>query len=110
MAVSRSAYFKEEIDYPRQGSTYNCVEKEVSFRTGEAIEGATGKTYHENMIPCHIYNKLNTNDILYISRAYRSLQVFVYRADPSDGKIYLENLSFNICVVDELNSFDFVEE
>jgi len=46
---------------------------------------------------------------LYISRAYQSNQVF----DIPDGShqiIYLENLSINVTIKDELNSFDFVED
>jgi hypothetical protein len=52
----------------------------------------------------------NENIEWYISRSYFSNAVYVYIRDPYNGKIYLENLSFNIGVVDELNLFDFVEE
>ena len=46
---------------------------------------------------------------LYISRSYMSNRVFVYLQDPVDGNIYLENLSDNIGVIDEIYSFNFIE-
>jgi hypothetical protein len=50
------------------------------------------------------------NVSLFISRSYLSNQVLVYLRDPLDGRIHLENLSTNVGIVDELNSFDFVED
>lgn len=45
---------------------------------------------------------------LYISRAYRPNQVFVYVKVPP-GRIFLDNLSFNVSVTDEPIGFDDVE-
>ena len=68
--------------------------------------------YHERVVLCHTkhVSPFKGERFLYISRAYRSGQVFVYRRDPWDEKIYLENLYTNVSIVDELNSFDFIEE
>lgn len=111
VAVCRSSYFKNQIDYPHI-ITYPCYKEEVSFRTEEGMKKAAGKSYVEQMTRCHsmISGFPEIEDAsIYISRAYLSNTVFVYRRDSNDGKIYLENLSVNISVVDELNSFDFVE-
>lgn len=110
VAVSRSSYFAERIRYP-QPTTSACSKEEVSFRTVEAITKAAGKPYFERMTLCRLeYENFREGKcFLYISRAYLSNAVFVYRRDPTDGKIYLENLSTNISIVDEINSFDLVE-
>jgi hypothetical protein len=47
---------------------------------------------------------------VYVSRAYKSNEVFVYLEDDLEEKIYLENLYVNVSIVDELNSFDIVED
>ena len=109
VAVSRSAYFENEIMYP-ENIPYDCSIQEVSFRTVEGLRETAGRIYHERMMFCSVeYSSLlGGGSFLYISRAYRSNEVFVYHRN-SDGMIYLENLSSNVSVADEINSFDFVE-
>lgn len=110
VAVSRSSYFKSKVLYPGR-EVYPCVEMQVSFRTKEALEVADD-LYYEKMIPCESrYADIRRGQsLMYISRAYKSNEVFVYTLDFSDGNIYLENLSTNISIIDEINSFDFVED
>lgn len=112
VAVFRSSYFEDNTVYPEKRNSHACKMKEVSFRTKEALDAANGRSYRERMIFCNSRYVEPDNEpiFLYISRAYLSNQVFVYQHDLSDGKIYLENLSTDISIVDELNSFDFVED
>lgn len=127
VAVSRSSYFINKVKYPVEESSHFCRMGKVSFKTREVSEETKKNSYYERMILCplesvdrteeHSYLNVEHVDpnnkksvLLYISRAYQSNQVFVYLYNFSDQKIYLENLSTNICVVDELNSFDFVED
>ena len=85
--------------------------REISFKTADGIKEAAGKTYHERMTSC-VCRALDPDEDVasfYLSRAYISDHVLVYTKRNSDGKIYLENLSTNVNIVDEINSFDFVE-
>lgn len=106
--------YKEEFLYPMR-MPHNCEVNKVSFRTTEAIKEVTfngSSTYFERMMPCSLYHPQPDEDetvTLYISRAYMSNQVFVYRLNPTTNEIFLENLSFNVSILDELNSFDFPE-
>lgn len=111
MAISSSSEFKDKINYPLP-NPHICEERLVSFRTSEGIKEAAKKYYYERMTLCEstYVNPSLGDSFLYISRAYKSNEVFVYVLDRTDNKIYLENLSTNISVADELNSFDFVEE
>ena len=110
MSVSRSSYFRGKIRYPGQVA-YSCDEREISFRTRDARNKAGKKSYRERMIHCHTgYVKPQEGEnLLYVSRAYKSNEIFAYSYNPSDAKYYLENLSTDVSIIDELNSFDFVE-
>lgn len=111
VAISTSSYFEYIIRYP-YGLNFACFKEKVSFKTTEAIAEAAGKSYYERMIRCrstYIAPLESDTSFLFISRAYLSNAVFVYRENPIDKKIYLENLSTNVSIVDEINSFDFVE-
>lgn len=90
---------------------YYCRKEKVSFKTEEGVKLAAGKSYYERMTYCYTRSLVDGKELSfeYISRAYRSNEVFVYRRDTSNQKIYLENLSTNVSIADELNSFDFVE-
>lgn len=113
VAISRSAHFKNKIKYPERAPTFPCNGVEVSFRTADGKSKATGRLYYERMTLClSKYEDFSDGDFvhLYISRAYRSNQLFVYFRDPLDGHVYLENLSTNLSIIDEFNSFDFVED
>lgn len=106
-AVSNSSYFKGKYSgwASRRGT---CTRRKVSFRTVEGIKNAADTEFYERMIFCGSTSLGPGNVlILYISRAYLSNHVLVYQG--SRHAIYLENLSANISVVDELNSFDFIE-
>jgi hypothetical protein len=107
VAVLTSSYFKEMVRYP-QPNVYSCNEEEVAFRIAEP----DGRTYTERMMRCSFtyVNPLKGQHFLYISRAYKSDHVFAYIRDPADQKLYLEVMCTNVTVVDELNSFDFVEQ
>lgn len=113
VAVHRSSHFKDKLKYPPL-TTNPCFEREVSFKTVQGIKEAAGKPHYERMLLCsseYAHGQVGGKRFshLYISRAYRSNEVFVYLYDHTDKKIYLENFSTNIAIVDELNSFDFVE-
>jgi hypothetical protein len=113
VAVSRSAYFKDKVKYPPPTSGHGCRERKISFRTEEGVTEVATKSYYERMTPCyltHVDPREGESVRLFISRAYLSNQVLVYRRDSADAKIYLENLSTRVSILDELNSFDFVEE
>lgn len=97
-AVTRSSYFKFEITHPRR-EPHPCSVEKVFFETTNGVKEAAGKSYWERMTMCY-----STNRLYYISRAYKSNQILVYRRHSSDDKIYLENLSFNISLVDESQS------
>ena len=45
----------------------------------------------------------------YVSRAYKSGQMFVYRYDSQSGKIYLENLSTNVSIIDPDDEESYAE-
>lgn len=109
VVVSRSSYFKHELPYPDGWPIHSCEVKELSFRTTAALGEASGMSYYERMTHC-TFRDATGESYLYISRAYLSSQLFVYLLDPADGKLYLENLSTNISIVDELNSYDFIED
>lgn len=113
VAVSRSSLYAAKIKYPHPGNIRTCDEIEVSFRTKRGSAKAAGVTYYERVVLCYsvLANRRRKKEsFLYISRAYKSNQVFLYRFNPSDRKMYLENLMTNINIMDELNSFDFVED
>ena len=61
-----------------------------------------GRLFHERMAFCGFG--------FYISRAYTSNEIFVYCKNVLDEKLYLENLSVNLSIIDGLNSFDFIED
>ena len=110
VAVLRSSYFADKIQYP-ENLPSRCSEKKISFRSVETLAEGGTESFYERMTQCYSeYLELSQGPShLYISRSYLSNSIFVYRRDPYDRKIYLENLSTNISIVDELNSFDFVE-
>ena len=110
-AVSRSSDFINKVRYPFAASTHSCFFRKVSFQTQNAKKEEAGVAYYELMTLCNLswIDRRESDRFLYISRAYKSNAIFVYRDAPSPGKIYLHNLSINIDIVDELNSFDFVE-
>lgn len=112
VAVARSLHFVDKIRYPTIGATHDCRKREVSFRTPRAMAQAAEKLFYERMMPCPCVElePRKEKGFFYISRGYKSNGVFVYYQDLSDEKIYLENLSTNISIVDELNSFDFLED
>lgn len=111
VAVSTSSYFEDQIRYPRH-RPYPCYKEQIFFRTTDGIQEAAGRSYYERMTRCLSIsgNAEISWPMLYISRAYRSNEVLVYRRNSPDEKIYLENLSSNISIIDELNSFDFIED
>lgn len=87
---------------------YLGFEKEVSFRTEEALVQSAGESYRERMMICFLRTiDFNIPTSVYISRAYESNQVFVYSQDFLDQKIYLENLVVNVSIVHEPLSFNF---
>jgi len=53
------------------------------------------------MVTCRALKVLTDEEVyFYISRAYAKNRVFVYSIDDSGQFLYLENLSFNISVMD----------
>ena len=110
VAVLRSSYFADKIQYP-ENQPSRCYEEEISFRSIEALEEAGTESFYERMTQCYseFLEPPEDPSDLYISRAYLSNAIFVYRRDPYDDKIYLENVSTNISIVDELNTFNIVE-
>jgi len=86
--------------------------EEVVLRTADGIRESAGVSYYERMItcPCGLLNPEHGIVNFYLSRAYMSTQIFVYLRDRENGKMYLKSLNTNVFMVDELNSFDFVED
>lgn len=81
--------------------------------TQEGLREANEDWYDERLTSCST-NYLNEvgqkrKTTLFISRAYRSNEILVYRQNTFDEKVYLLNLVANVSILDELNSFDFVE-
>ena len=112
MAVCNSAYFVDQFNYAVY-RPHECQINKVSFRTEEGMDESAGKSYRERMACCFCINtrQMLAETYVYISRAYMSNRIFIYRHDTSDHeKIYLETVMTNLNVVDELNSFDFVED
>jgi hypothetical protein len=114
--ILSSAHFEDRIEYPKPLISFTCYELEVSFRTEEGMRRAAGNSYREFMIRCEstLRNSHAEKISIFISRAYRRNQVFVYSPD-SDGaergveKVHLENLSINVAVVDEPIHIEDVE-
>lgn len=114
VALFRSSYFKDKFAYPILENRYReirCYETVISFKTEEAIRQAADNIYSERMTKCRTVS-LDTNAevSLYVSRAYITHQVFLYRRDPSDQKIYLENLTVDLNLITDYNFFDDVED
>lgn len=111
-AVSRFSSLKDSFTYPDPFLTSPCKMEEVSFKTADGIKESMGKSYFERMTRCYSTAEEidGKRDFLYISRAYKSTEVFVYRRLASDENIYLENLSTGMKIIDKLNSFDFLED
>ena len=109
MAVCTSSYYAHRCALH---AFLPCHEQKVSFRTLDGIRESDGKLYRERMTSCYciLPDALHGIIQLYISRAYSSNRVFIYARNSSDGRIHLENLSTNLSILDELNSFDFVED
>ena len=115
LAVAKSTQFKDiSLEYPDKDPDF-CYVHEVSFkRTRDEEKGAESapRSFYERLLPCRFPKVWPRNEeaIFYISRAYRSNQVFVYSRDPESRKIYPRNISTDVDIVDELNIFDFVED
>ena len=112
--ICASSYFSDDrmAKYSLITATLPCQSIEISFRTLDGIKSAAEETYRELMAPClcRFLGSIDGLNYLYISRAYVSNQILVYNGGHMDGRIYLENLSTHVSIVDEINSFDFVEE
>ena len=113
VAIFSSALFKNEVKYPTNLERLSSFVKQmlISFRTPKGINASDGNSYHEDMIICHS-SKLNSSheDVhIYISRGYKSNEVFVYESDPRDMNVYLKYSMINVAIVDE-PGFDDVEE
>lgn len=114
--VLRSSYYREKIEYryPDPFFPAECIQREVSFRTEEGIQQAAGKTYHELMARCRSRTIRPNTDYyfsdfryLFISRAYKPNEVFLYQQDSATTRIYLENLFIDVSIVTEPLSFNF---
>ena len=108
VSVLGSMYFKTKIKYAQSAHNEDpCQYIEVTFRTAEAkrVLEMAPQNYYEWMIVCEA-KKVTTTDEegihFFISRAYASNQVFVYSADYKNGVVYLENLSTNVSVIDDI--------
>ena len=111
VAVLTSQLLKDEIEYPKQSTSTSCSETEVSFKSTEAKDMTEGRTYKERIIECESRYVSRIEKIsLYVSRAYLSNVVFVYRRDSLDHRMYLVNMLSDVSITDELNSFDFFED
>ena len=100
VAVSKSSYFKDRLRYPWGTQSFHCEKRQVSFRTPEGKAEAGDSEYFERMTMCQPTPKKNEVITMYISRAYESNKVLVYLLDAPNGRIYLENLSTNVSVVE----------
>ena len=99
MAVCTSSNFRYAQHAPQA-----CRKEILSFRNTDVINHhlLVGQSYYERMTICsckHFSHNVVVDDV-YISRAYKSNQVFVYRRDPANKKLFLDNLSTNISIVD----------
>ena len=99
VAISKALHFEKEV--PRKfGFPSPCSEEEIAFKNSKA----TRRVYHERMTSCR---STDGEIIFYFSRSYLSNGAFVYRRDTE--KIYLEALSTNLGIRDELNSLNTIE-
>lgn len=99
--VLMSSYFKEKVKYLREKQPVSCTKRYISFRTVNARDEVAGKLYFEFMAQCDVVMVNGTDGFYFISRAYNSNQVFVYSYNNPDGKLYIENLSTNVNIVDD---------
>jgi len=102
VAVSKSSHFKNKLVYPWRVKAFPCERRQISFKTPEGIVQAGNEKYFERMTRCYSWTTLQSGKEIdiYISRAYESNKVLVYLLDSRDEKIYLENLSTNVVVVE----------
>lgn len=103
LSVLGSAYFKGEIAYYSKLHGRNgCYYQKITFQTEDAKrEAARSGEYCEWMIYCRaqvISTKAEAH--FYISRAYHSNRMFVYRYDLRRSEVYLENLSTHVSILD----------
>ena len=113
VAISRSLFYEDEFLYPMRMPQL-CSLRKISFRRREVAKKVTKKLsgYFERVTLCrsqHPGPSRKDDTQLFISRAYMSDRIFVYRLDPTSNRLYLENLSINVSIVDELNSFELPE-
>ena len=108
--ILQSASFKKKVKYPVPDIINRCYLMEVSLRSKEAIEKANKNYYFERMVLCRApLRDSEEKEYFYISRAYNPNEVFVYTADPRNGRIYLKNLSINVSIVHERYNFGNIE-
>lgn len=105
VAISTSLHSERKVPY-KFGFPSPCREMEIAFKTPRATEEVAKKLYSERMTSCHT---IEGENIFYFSRSYLSNAAFVYRRDTSSEKIYLEALSSNLGIKDELNSLNLIE-
>jgi len=80
----------------------------ISFYKDDSKTEDDGIIYEEWMMGCMVKRMFTENNITYwLSRAYRSNQLFVYKYDFQRDKIFIDNLSVNVRLVrDEIDSED----
>ena len=102
-SVLGSTFFSDNVEtIPFRHQTSNqCITKEIAFQTEGAIKKSVSLKYQEWMLICEAV-KIDSKDKTYyfVSRAYRSNQVFISNSDALDGRVYLVNLSTHIGIRD----------
>ena len=116
-SVLGSSYFSGKIKLPGSRNNKNrCYLHPISFQTdyGKGIARTERQVYQEWMIQCkaddaiHHRARRSKQTHFYISRAYNSNELFVYRIHSINGhqRAYLENVSTRISIVDTENVGD----
>ena len=93
---------------------HQCHRRKVAFASAEALERPPPLRY-ERMALCECTSmsqplKGEPRNEIYVSRAYMSNQVFIYRKHPTSRKYYAVDLLTDVSIVDEVNSLDFPED
>ena len=109
MAVFNSKYFEEKAMYPKNIDevAWECKLEMVSFQTKHGRREAN-RVFCERLLECkYTSSKRSDGFHYYLSQAYRSNEVFIYFQNPYTSKIYLENLSTNVRLLNDRSRLYF---
>ena len=100
--------FDKEVSFTpiAENVSDDCEMKRISFFEDDLEKEASGFTFEEWMVGCKVERIFSGYEFIYwLSRGYRSSEVFVYKYDFHSGKLVIDSLSVHVRLVyDETDS------